>query len=277
VARFVCGPGIFGLVIAAVIAALMSTLDTLLSAVSAVAVNDIWRLARPGRADAYYLRAARLAAIGATVLGLALIPLFQRFGTIYQALSAFTAMITPPLLTVILLGILWKRFTTRAAFWTLLIFGAVIFVLGKFAWKPVLSGLQKREQFIHDSLEQARADREQAEKSMKEHAAQLEKARSEASSIVEEGRRDAEVFKRAIQDEAKKESDAMISRARKEIDLARDSAVSELYNLTADLAADAAGRIIRRQLSPADHAELVRESIEEIRSLREGNGRGVQN
>ena len=163
------------------------------------------------------------------------------------------------------------------AFWTLLIFGAVIYVLGRFAWKPVLGGLQKREQFIHDSLEQARTDREQAEKSMKEHAAQLEKARSEASGIVEEGRRDAEVLKRAIQDEAKKESDAMISRARKEIDLARDSAVSELYNLTADLAADAAGRIIRRQLSPADHAELVRESIEEIRSVREGNGRGAQN
>ena len=131
VARFVCGPGIFGLVIAAVIAALMSTLDTLLSAVSAVAVNDIWRLARPDRVDAYYLRAARLAAIGATVLGLALIPLFQRFGTIYQALSHFTAMITPPLLTVILLGILWKRFTTRAAFWTLLL-GSVGILLSLF-------------------------------------------------------------------------------------------------------------------------------------------------
>ena len=55
------------------------------------------------------------------MLGLALIPLFQQFGTIYQALSHFTAMITPPLLTVILLGVLWKRFTTRAAFWTLLV------------------------------------------------------------------------------------------------------------------------------------------------------------
>ena len=163
------------------------------------------------------------------------------------------------------------------AFWTLLIFGAVIYVLGKFAWKPILGGLQKREQFIHDSLEQARNDREQAERLMKEHAAQLEKARSEASGIVEEGRRDAELLKRSLQDEAKKEADAMISRARKEIDLARDSAVRELYNLTADLAADAAGRIIRRQLSPADHAELVRESIEEIRSVREGNGRGAQN
>ena len=163
------------------------------------------------------------------------------------------------------------------AFWTLLIFGSVIYVLGKFAWKPILGGLQKREQFIHNSLEQARNDRDQAERSMKEHAAQLEKARAEASDIVEEGRRDAEVLKRTLQDETKKEADAMISRARKEIDLARDSAVRELYNLTADLAADVAGRIIRRQLSPADHAELVRESIEEIRSVREGNGRGAQN
>ncbi|MHC4130071.1 MAG: sodium:solute symporter family transporter, partial [Planctomycetota bacterium] len=63
VTRLVTGPGLFGLVVAAVIAALMSTLDTLLSAVSAVAVNDIWRTVRPGRDDAHYLRAARGAAI----------------------------------------------------------------------------------------------------------------------------------------------------------------------------------------------------------------------
>jgi SSS family solute:Na+ symporter len=151
VARFVCGPGVFGLVIAAMIAALMSTLDTLLSAVSAVAVNDIWRVVRPGRDDAHYLRAARRAAIGATVLGLALIPLFQRFGTIYQALSHFTAMITPPLLTVILMGILWKRFTNRAAFWTLLVGSAGILLTVFFPQliTPLAHGVDPSEGFSY--------------------------------------------------------------------------------------------------------------------------------
>lgn len=160
------------------------------------------------------------------------------------------------------------------AFWTLLIFAAVIFVLGRFAWKPILNGLQKREDFIRDSLEQARKDREESERALKEHTAKLHQARGEASAIVEEGRRDAEVLKHSIQEEARKESDAMIARARKEIGLARDTAISELYTMTVDLAADAAGRIIRRQLSPADHAELVRESIDEMRLVRgDGSGR----
>jgi SSS family solute:Na+ symporter len=121
VARLVCRPGIFGLVVAAMIAALMSTLDTLLNAVSAIAVNDVWKVAQPGKSDAHYLRAARHVTIGATVLGIFLTPLFDQFTTIYQALTHFTSMITPPLITVIVLGVLWKRFTAQAAFWTLLL------------------------------------------------------------------------------------------------------------------------------------------------------------
>ncbi|MHC4994357.1 MAG: sodium:solute symporter family protein [Planctomycetota bacterium] len=135
VARLVCSPGIFGLVIAAMIAALMSTLDTLLNAVSAIAVNDVWKPLKPGQPDAYYLKAARHVTIGATVLGIFLTPIFDQFTTIYQALTHFTSMITPPLITVIVLGALWKRFNARAAFWTLLL-GSLGILLSMFF--PVL-------------------------------------------------------------------------------------------------------------------------------------------
>ncbi len=121
VARAVSRPGVFGFVVAAMIAALMSTLDTLITAVSAIAVNDVWRLYRPGRKDAYYLGTARTASIVATALGIMLIPVFQQFKSIYQALSYFTSSITPPLIVAIFLGIVWKRFSTRAAFWMLLL------------------------------------------------------------------------------------------------------------------------------------------------------------
>src|SRR5688572_14615585 len=63
------------------------------------------------------------------------------------------------------------------ALWTLIIFGIVIFVLGRFAWGPILGGLQQREQFIRTSLTQAKADREAAEARLKEYSDKLVSAR----------------------------------------------------------------------------------------------------
>ena len=136
VADIVCGTaGLFGLVVAAMIAALMSTLDTLITAVSAIFVIDIWKLLRPDRPDAYYLKTARFVAVGATALGIALVPLFDSFESIFRALSHFNSLITPPMVIVLTLGIIWPRFTARAAFATLSLgFGLLFLSL----WVPQL-------------------------------------------------------------------------------------------------------------------------------------------
>src|SRR5205814_7938398 len=63
------------------------------------------------------------------------------------------------------------------ALWTLVIFGLVVFVLGKFAWGPILKGLQSREDFIHKSLADAKADREAAEARLREYTEKLTTAR----------------------------------------------------------------------------------------------------
>lgn len=152
-------------------------------------------------------------------------------------------------------------------FWSLLTFGLVIGVLGKFAWGPILGALQKREDFIRDSLAQAKADREASEARLKEYEQKLVAARAEASAIVEEGRRNAEVVKQRIQQEARTESDAMIDRAKREIELARDTAIKDLYSLTADLATDVAGRIIGKELDAAGHERLVAEAVESMSRL----------
>jgi len=135
VAKTVCQPGVFGLVIAAVIAALMSTLDTLITAVTAICINDVWRPLQPGRDDAYFLRAARLISVFVTVIGLMLIPVFSYWETIYQALSMFTSLIIPPLVIVVCLGITWRRFSARAAFWTLVLGSAAM--VASLVW-PIL-------------------------------------------------------------------------------------------------------------------------------------------
>ncbi len=121
VTHILCRPGIFGFVMAALLAALMSTADTLINASSAIFVNDIWRpYIVKDRPDEYYLKVARWSSIAAAFLGLMLVPLFMSFRSIYVAHATFVATVTPPLAVSILMGFLWPRYTSRAALWTLI-------------------------------------------------------------------------------------------------------------------------------------------------------------
>lgn len=151
---------------------------------------------------------------------------------------------------------------------TLIIFGGVIFILGKFAWAPLTKALAEREFHIRTSLENARQERIAAEKLLAEYKRQIERAREEATAIVEEGRRDAAEVRRRMQDEARREADEALQRARREIQLATDAAVKTLYDQTAELAVNVAGRIIRKELSAGDHRQLVTESLERMRSTK---------
>ena len=157
------------------------------------------------------------------------------------------------------------------AVWTVVIFGTVLFVLGKFAWGPIINGLKQREDFIRESLTKAKADREAAEAQLKAYEERLNQARSEATKIVEEGRRDAEVVKARIEQQAKDEADKMIERAKREIGIAKDTAVKDLYSLASRLATDAASRIIRAELKPQDHERLIAESIARIEAAEPSN------
>ncbi len=154
------------------------------------------------------------------------------------------------------------------ALWTVVIFGLVLLVLGKFAWGPLLAGLQARESYIRDSLQSARRDREEAEARLSEYEEKLAAARTEATAIIEEGRRDAEAVKRKIEEQAKHESDKMIERARHEIDAATAEATRHLYTLSAHLATELAGRIIGREVDAKDHERLIAESIADISARR---------
>jgi SSS family solute:Na+ symporter len=117
--EYLSRPGIFGLIMAALTAALMSTVDTLITAVAAIVVNDIYRPQRPDASDPELLRAARYTSVGVALVGVGLVPVFGMFKSIYAAHAAFTAAVTPPLIVALLLSIFWRRFTAPAAIATL--------------------------------------------------------------------------------------------------------------------------------------------------------------
>ena len=119
-AELLSHPGIFGLILAAMTAALMSTVDTLITAVSAVTVNDLYRpYFHPEATDPQLLRAARIAALSVSAIGVLMVPVFMQFDSIYRAHAAFTAAVTPPMVVALLLAVFWRRFTRAAALWTL--------------------------------------------------------------------------------------------------------------------------------------------------------------
>ena len=146
-AEFLTQPGIFGLVMAALTAALMSTVDTLITAIAAIVVNDVYKPMNPEAPDRQLLKVARWSSIGITLFGICLVPIFMQFGSIYSAHGAFTAAVTPPLVVALFLGVFWRRFTPTAALWTMA--GGSVVIAASIVWPqmiaPFAHGVEMRD------------------------------------------------------------------------------------------------------------------------------------
>ncbi|MDP6789522.1 MAG: sodium:solute symporter family protein, partial [Candidatus Marinimicrobia bacterium] len=137
VASIVTSPGIFGFVMAALTAALMSTVDTLINATAAVFINDVYRPVKrylnksstDNTDEKGELRAARYTSIAITVSGVLAVLAFKNFPTVYEAHGYFHSTLTPPLVVAIFLGVFWKRFTPSAVI-TTFIGGVALMILG---------------------------------------------------------------------------------------------------------------------------------------------------
>ena len=147
VTNVVSAPGVFGFIIAALCAALMSTADTLVNASSAIIVNDIYRpLAKKVRSEKAELQLARWTSIAVKVMAVILVPFFNSFDSIYEAHGWFHSTFTPPLVVGVFLGIFWKRFTAPAVIATFVV-GAFLMILGQFIpelIRPFSHGIELR-------------------------------------------------------------------------------------------------------------------------------------
>jgi SSS family solute:Na+ symporter len=138
VANIIASPGMFGFIMAALTAALMSTVDTLINATAAIFINDVYRpvqqfvkrnVMTDSDRDKKELRAARYASIGVTALGVLAVLAFKNFPTVYEAHGYFHSTLTPPLVVGIFLGVFWKRFTPAAVI-TTFVGGVALMILG---------------------------------------------------------------------------------------------------------------------------------------------------
>lgn len=149
--------------------------------------------------------------------------------------------------------------------WTVVVFLVLLFVLRRFAWKPVLEGLQKREENIRFALDEAQKARADTQRMREQLQAEMNSASQKIRDMMDEARRDAERSTEQMTAKARTEIQAERERLRHEIAIARDQAVQELWNQTARLATSISSKAIRRSLTEDDHRRLVDEALAELR------------
>jgi len=145
--------------------------------------------------------------------------------------------------------------------WTIAVFLLVLFILGKFAWRPMLSALDAREKGIQGSIDEAGKLRAEAQEMLEEHRRQLADARRQAQEIVASGREAGERLRREVETRAREESERMLERARSEIERERDHAMDALRRESVELALSAASRLLREKLDSSTDRALVEDYL----------------
>ncbi|MCX7413328.1 MAG: F0F1 ATP synthase subunit B [Planctomycetia bacterium] len=153
------------------------------------------------------------------------------------------------------------EFRRDLAIWSVAVFLLLLALLSKFAWKPIMQALDKREQGIADLIAATQAASDDAKKMLASYERRLTEASDEVRGMLEEARRDADVTRQSIVAEARQAAEQEQMRAKHEIGLARDEALSQIAQKAGDLAVEVAGKFLQEKIGKDDHARLVRDSV----------------
>ncbi len=153
---------------------------------------------------------------------------------------------------------------------TLVIFALLVMLLGKFAWRPLITGLKRREEAIRESIRaaaEAEAQVEQTRRSLEEKIAEVQR---QASLQLQQAKADAAKAAEIIRQHAEAESRAIKDQAIRDIQTAKQQALSEIADYTLQLSSLMASKILSRQVSPQDQDNLISQTLEELSAYRDG-------
>tara|TARA_E500000075_G_C6984223_1_gene318712 strand:- start:358 stop:966 length:609 start_codon:yes stop_codon:yes gene_type:complete len=153
--------------------------------------------------------------------------------------------------------------------WTILSFLLLMFILSKFAWKPLLKMLNEREEKIRTAIEKA----ENAEKKLETLNEQGEKilsdARSESQKLLLSTKETAQNLKEEIEREAKQKATSIIDQARVQIQAEKNQVLSEIKNELSSFSIMIAEKLIKKNINKDDNMKLINESIEKVNKINE--------
>ena len=153
--------------------------------------------------------------------------------------------------------------------WTIVVFLVLLFLLMKFAWKPLLAMLEKREDNIRHALLDAEKAREELANVKEDTEKLLSEARNESQTIVAAGKKNAERMKDDIIEKAQSKSNALLDEMRKQIQIEKDRAIASVKAEVVDLSIEVAQKLIKKNLSKKDNLKLINDSISSINQKNE--------
>lgn len=152
-------------------------------------------------------------------------------------------------------------------FWQVLTFLIVLFILSRFAWKPIMDGLKEREQGIENALSEAKKARDEMAGLKADNERLLTEARKERDNMIQEAQKVANGIVQDAKDKAHKESAALVKAAKDEIEVSKEAALAELKNYLASTSLQIAEKVIRKNLSSdGSQQELVKELLSKTSS-----------
>ena len=150
-------------------------------------------------------------------------------------------------------------------FWMTLSFAIVIWVLGKFAWKPIMKALKERERSIDDALHAADKAREDMKALQFSNEQLLKEAKEERDAMLRDARKIRENVIEEAKQKAVEESNRILENAKENIHYEKMAAITELKNQIASLSIDIAEKIIKEKLSvEGKHKELIEKWMKDI-------------
>jgi F-type H+-transporting ATPase subunit b len=152
--------------------------------------------------------------------------------------------------------------------WTVVLFVLFAFVLTKLGWKPLLTMIEEREKGIRDSVASAEQARDEAQRLLAQHQELIREAGRQREEIMKRALGDAETVKNDLMAQAKAESDRMVQKAKEQIEREKKLAIQELRVQVADLAVEAAARIVQSSMTPEAQRKLVHEFIDKLPEAR---------
>lgn len=146
-------------------------------------------------------------------------------------------------------------------FWMLVSFGIVLFLLRKFAWKPILSSLKTREESISEALNTAKKAKEEMALLKADNEKLIQQARAERDAMLKEARDTKDAIIAESKMKAQAEANKILAAARETINTEKNAAIAELKNQVASMSIDIAEKILRQELSKDEKQKSLMENL----------------
>ena len=152
--------------------------------------------------------------------------------------------------------------------WTIAMFLILLWLLAKFAWRPLLAALEQRQETIRKSLDDAQQAKQDLERLNAESRKILAEARVQAESILSQTRTDASRLRDELKQKAQSEAAGVIKNAERQIEMETARAIQQIRNEAVDISIAIASKVLERNVTREDNERLIEETFKQIEARR---------